>query len=70
VKRGQVLKKLKTAARRAGLEYGEEELTNHTGVWVGDHRSTLSRHSEIDEVTVGKFFDQFAAQLGKGWWRK
>jgi hypothetical protein len=70
MKRGQVLKKLKTAAKDAGLRYSEIELTNHTGVWVGDHRSTLARHNEIDDVTAGKFFDQFADQLGKGWWRK
>lgn len=24
---------------------------------------------EIDEVTARKFFDQFADEFGKGWWR-
>jgi hypothetical protein len=69
VKRRDVLKKLKTAAEHAGLEYSEYELTNHTGVRVGVTASTLGRHSEVDDITARKFFDQFATELGKGWWR-
>lgn len=69
MKRKQVLKKVKAAAKARDLSYGTEELTNHTGVYVGGKRSTLARHTEIDEVTAGLFFDQFAEVLGKGWWR-
>jgi hypothetical protein len=69
MKRKAVLKKLQQAAKAAGVTYDTEELTNHTGVYVGGLRSTLKRHTEIDEVTVGKFFDQYAEILGKGWWR-
>jgi hypothetical protein len=69
MKRRDVLKKLKTEAKRQGLDYSETELTNHTGVTIGDKRSTLGRHSEIDDVTARKFWDQFAEVLGKGWWR-
>ena len=64
-----MIKKLRTAAKKAGVDFEEVELTKHTGFIVGGKRSTLARHSEIDDVTVGKFFDQFAEVLGKGWWR-
>ncbi len=69
MKRTAVLKKLKAEAKRRGLEFEIVELSNHTGVVVGGTRSTLGRHTEVDEVTVGKFFDQYAEVLGKGWWR-
>lgn len=69
MKRAAVLKKLKAEAKRRGLEFEIVELSNHTGVVVGGTRSTLGRHTEVDEVTVGKFFDQYAEVLGKGWWR-
>jgi hypothetical protein len=68
-KRKAVLKKLRKAAKAHGLSYQEMELTNHTGITVGKTASTLGRHSEVDQVTEGKFYDQFANELGKGWWR-
>jgi hypothetical protein len=70
MKRRDVIKKLKAQAKAAGLTYEEYELTNHTGIKIGGTASTLARHSEIDEVTAGKFFDQFANEFEKGWWRK
>ncbi|WP_345377050.1 ribonuclease PH [Frondihabitans cladoniiphilus] len=69
MKRRAVLTKIRIAARKSGLEFREVELTNHTGVIVGQTRSTLSRHAEIDDVTARKFFDQFTNELGRGWWR-
>ncbi|MEV8212175.1 ribonuclease PH [Leifsonia sp. NPDC077715] len=69
MKKAAVLKRLKTAARQAGLEYREVELTNHTGVIVGATRSTIGRHSEMPDQAAKKFWDQFASELGKGWWR-
>lgn len=69
MKRTAVLRRLRRAARDADLSYEVVELTNHTGVVGGGVRSTLARHTEIDDVTARKFFDQYAAVLGKGWWR-
>lgn len=69
MKRTAVIKKLKAEAKRQGKTFEVVELTRHTGIVVGGKRSTLGRHSEVDEVTAGKFFDQFAEVLGKGWWR-
>lgn len=69
MKRTAVLKKIAKAARRHGLTYGTHELTKHTAVRVGNTTRTLGRHTEIDDVTARRFFDQFADELGKGWWR-
>jgi hypothetical protein len=70
MKRRDVIKKLKAQAKASGKDYREYQLTNHTGIKIGRTASTLARHSEIDDLTAGKFFDQFADEFGKGWWRK
>ena len=69
MKRTAVIKKLKTEAKRRGLEFDEIALTRHDAYRVGNTTRTLGRHREIDDLTVKKFFDQFAQELGKGWWR-
>lgn len=69
MKRRAVIKKVEAAAKAQGLTFQVKELTNHTGITVGGKRSTLGRHAEVDEVTVGKFFKQFEEVLGEGWWR-
>lgn len=69
MKRRAVLQKIKNEAKKRGIDFCEYELTNHTGITVGGTASTLSRHSEIDDLTARKFFDQFADEFGKGWWR-
>lgn len=69
MKRTAVIKKIKAEAQRQGKSFEVVELTNHTGIVVGGFRSILKRHSEIDDLTARKFFDQFADVLGKGWWR-
>lgn len=69
VKRSAVLKKIKDEAKRQGLPFETRELSRHTGVIVGSTRSTLGRHREVDDHTARKFFEQFAAEFGKGWWR-
>ena len=69
MKRRAVIKMIKTAARSQGLDFREVELTNHTGIVVGQTRSTLGRHSEIADGTAYAFFKQFESEFGKGWWR-
>jgi hypothetical protein len=70
VKRTAVIKTIKQAARAQGLDFQQVELSNHTGIIVGDFRSTIGRHREIDDITVGKFYKQFEGVLGEGWWKK
>jgi hypothetical protein len=69
MKKQAVLKKIKAAAKARGLDYREVELTNHTGIIVGETRSTIGRHSEVADGTAKAFFKQFENELGKGWWR-
>lgn len=69
MKRREVIKRIKAEAKRQGKTFEMVELTRHTGITVGDTRSTLKRHAEIDEVTARRFFDQYADEFGKGWWR-
>ena len=68
MKRRAVIKKIEAAAKERGLAFEVTELTNHTGITVGGKRSTLGRHSEVDEITARKFFKQFSEVLGEGWW--
>lgn len=70
VKRTAVLKRWRKAAKGAGLDYAELELTNHLGVTVGSVRSTIGRHNEVAEGTVQAFYKQYEEVLGKGWWRR
>nr|WP_120492049.1 ribonuclease PH [Corynebacterium lactis] len=69
MKRTAVIKKLRAEAKRRGLEFEEIALTRHDAYRVGNTTRTLGRHREIDDVTARKFFDQYAEELGKGWWR-
>lgn len=69
VKRRAVIKRIKSEAKSRGLEFATTELTRHTAVKVGGTSRTLGRHTEIDDVTARKFFEQFADEFGKGWWR-
>jgi hypothetical protein len=69
MKRRAVIRTIRRAAREAGVDFEIVELTRHTGIRVGDHRSTLGRHAEVDEITVVLFFKQFESVLGKGWWK-
>jgi hypothetical protein len=71
MKKGEVLKKLKAEAKRQGKTFRIIELARHTGVIVGSVRSTISRSSsDVADVVAHAFWDQFADELGKGWWRK
>lgn len=70
MKRTAVLKKLKRRARAQGLRFGTREGSRHTIVTVGATSRTLGRHSDIADGTAAAFFDQFADELGKGWWRR
>jgi hypothetical protein len=56
VKRKEVLKRLRTAAKSQGLDYYEFELKKHTAVRIGATTRTIGRHSEIPELTVIKFY--------------
>ena len=70
MKRSSVLKRLKDQAKGAGLAFSVREGTRHTLVTVGDTTRTLGRHAEVPDGTAHAFFDQFADEFEKGWWRR
>lgn len=70
MRRTALIKKIKKAAREAGVEFETFEMTRHTALMVGGIRTGVGRHREIDEVTAGKICANFEDVLGEGWWRK
>lgn len=70
MKRTAVIKTIRLAAHAKGLDFDHVELSRHTGIVVGDFRSTIGRHREIDDITVAKFYKQFEGVLGEGWWKQ
>lgn len=70
MKRRDVLRKIRKAAKEAGVDYAEQELTRHTGITVGGVSTTVARHSEIPDLFAETIFKQLEPALGKGWWRK
>lgn len=51
-KRADLLKEIRTFAKMSGQPITEVEGANHTRVEVGDKRTVVARHSEINEVTA------------------
>ncbi len=70
MKRAAALKKIRKAAKDAGVMYQEEERTRHTGLMVGQVRTTLGRHSEVAEGTAEALYKQLQPALGKEWWKR
>lgn len=69
MKTREAIKKIQKAAKAAGLEFELTELTNHTGIRVGNKKTTIGRHSEIPNLMAQKIFKQLEGELGEGWWR-
>lgn len=69
MKRRDLLKKIRQAAKAHGASYEEFEMTRHTGVVVGDTRTTVARHNEIQDRMAVVIFKQLEQELGEGWWR-
>jgi prolyl-tRNA editing enzyme YbaK/EbsC (Cys-tRNA(Pro) deacylase) len=71
MKRGDVIRKIKKAAKEKGLPFEQEELTRHTGIKVGGVAATVSRSSrDMPDVFAETIFRQLEPALGKGWWRQ
>ena len=69
MKRRAVIKRLQDEAKARGLTVDITELTRHTAIKIGKTSRTLGRHTEVDDLTARKFWDQFDDEFGKGWWR-
>lgn len=70
MKRAEVIRKIRKAAKAAGVEYSQTELTEHTGITVGGVSTTVSRTTADFGWMAEEIFKQLQPALGKGWWRK
>lgn len=69
MKTAQVLKKIRQAAKDAGLEFSTKEGANHTKITVGAKTTTIGRHTETGDLMAQKIYKQLEGELGEGWWR-
>ncbi len=65
-----ILKKIKAAAKAAGVEYDVREGGNHTIVYLNGHKATVvSRAPGLPDQYAQVVYKQCETDLGKGWWR-
>ena len=58
MKRRELMSRIRDHARRNGLDVEIVEGARHTKVTVGDRRTVVPRHSEINEVTARAILKQ------------
>lgn len=64
-----VIRKIRKAAKKSGVEFELFERTRHSGIRVGQTRTTIGRHSETSNLMAETIYRQLEGELGKGWWR-
>ena len=66
----QVLKKIRRAAKQAGVTYEEFQRSNHLGLKVGDVKTTIGRHRETTDLAAESLYKHLEPALGTGWWKR
>lgn len=69
-KRKDILKKLRKAARDAGVSLDEIEGGRHTVLILDGLRVPVGRHTEIPDLDAQKIYKEAEPKLGKDWWKK
>lgn len=69
MKRGDVIRKIRKAAKAKGVDCELFERTNHTGIQCGSVRTTIGRHNEISDLMAETIYKQLEPALGKRWWK-
>lgn len=69
MKRSELEKRIRRAAKKAGVHCEFYELTRHRGVQVGEVATTIPRHVEIPDRLAETIFKQLQSELGERWWR-
>jgi muconolactone delta-isomerase len=71
VKRSELIRRIRTAARSADLSWELVRQGSAHEVWRLDGRQiTIPRHREINEVTATAIMRDVETELGDGWWRR
>jgi mRNA interferase HicA len=70
VKRRDLVARLQSAAKAAGLEWTFVRQGAAHEVWsINGKNVTIPRHTEINELTARGILKNFEDELGKDWWR-
>lgn len=69
MKRTEMLKRIRRAAKDHGVQVREYELRNHSGLQCGETAVTVPRHSEIPDGMAETIFKQLEPALGRRWWK-
>lgn len=69
MKRNDVLKQIRKAAKRQGVHVETFSMTNHDGLVCGEARTTIPRHTEIPDRMAETIFKQLEPALGSRWWK-
>lgn len=71
MKRSDVLKKIKKAAKDAGIPWQlRDNGKRHDLYDLGGVMIPVARHNEIPEQMAEIIWKECESKLGKGWWRK
>lgn len=62
MKRRDLMKKLEREAARQGLELVTYEGGSHTKVSIGERRTVVPRHSEVNELTARAILKQMGVE--------
>ena len=63
MKRRDLIQRLSVEAKRLGLNMQVTEGGGHTKVAIGDRRTVVPRHNEINEITARAILKQMGVRL-------
>jgi hypothetical protein len=70
VKRSDLVRRVRTAAREASLDWELLRTGREHDVWIcGRTKIAIPRHREINPYTAEAIFKDLEAELGEDWWR-
>lgn len=69
MKRGDVIRTIRKAAKSHGVDCELYELSRHTGIRCGNVSTTIPRHNEITDRMAETIYKQLEPALGKRWWK-
>jgi mRNA interferase HicA len=66
MKRNELIRRIRRAARTTGVKIEVYELSRHSGIRVDNVATTIPRHAEIPDRLAEAIFKQLEPVLGKG----
>jgi mRNA interferase HicA len=72
VKKSDLIRKIRRAAKKAGKSWGEQlpAGTKHEAWTCGETTVTIPRHREVNEYTAEGIMKDLELELGEEWWRQ